>query len=137
VSLAIRRVEYFRIVVQDRPGEAYQLLSNLAGAGVNMLAFNAVPLDAAHTQLILFPEDGAQLGETSDRLGLELDGPHPAILIQGDDRLGALCDIHAQLFDADVNVFSSNGVADGRGGFGYVVYLRPENMEAAGRALGL
>lgn len=137
MSLKIRRVDYFRAQVEDRPGAAYQLLSNLAGAGINMLAFNAIPLDATHTQLVLFPEDDDDLAGAAEKASVCLDGPHRALLIQGDDHLGALCDVHAQLFDAGVNVFASNGVADGRGGFGYVIYVRPDQVEAAERALGV
>jgi hypothetical protein len=33
-----------------------------------------------------------------------LDAPHPAILVQGDDGLGALVRIHAKLYEANVNV---------------------------------
>ena len=137
MALRIRRADYFRAQVEDRPGAAYQLLSHLAGAGVNMLAFNAIPLDSTHTQLILFPEDDADLAEAAEKASIPLDGPHCALLIQGDDHLGALCDVHAQLFDAGVNVYSSNGVADGKGGFGYVIYVRPDQVDAAERALGI
>ena len=100
MSLSIRRADYFRAQVEDRPGAAYQLLSNLAGAGINMLAFNAIPLDATHTQLVLFPEDDDDLAGAAEKASVCLDGPHRAVLIQGDDHLGALCDVHAQLFDA-------------------------------------
>ena len=41
------------------------------------------------------------------------------------------------LSDAGVNVFSSSGVTDGRGGFGYVVYVRTEDFENAARTLGI
>ncbi len=42
-----------------------------------------------------------------------------------------------QLSQADVNVYASSGVTDGRGSFGYVIYIRPEEMERAEAALGL
>ena len=85
----IRSVEYFHATVKDRPGEAYQLLSQLARSGVNLLAFSAVPAGIEHTQLMLFPESVEALLRTAASTGLVLTGPQHALLIQGDDELGA------------------------------------------------
>lgn len=133
----IKRVEYFHITVRDRPGEAYQFLERLSAAGVNLLAFNAVPAGLEQMQLVLFPESPEQLAAAADERGLELLGPHDALMIQGDDELGALADIHRLLSDAGVNVAASNGLSDGRGGYGYLIYVRDGDLAAASRALGL
>jgi len=45
--------------------------------------------------------------------------------------------IHRRLSDAGIPVFSSSGVTDGRGRFGYVLYIRPDAVERAQVALGL
>jgi hypothetical protein len=68
---------------------------------------------------------------------LPLDGPHAALLVQGEDALGALAGIHAKLFAAKVNVYASSGVADGRGGYGYVIYVKGEDYDASLGALGV
>jgi len=133
----IRSVEYFHATVKDRPGEAYQLLSHLSGSGVNLLAFSAVPAGVEHTQLMLFPESVEALLRTAASAGLALAGPQHALLIQGDDELGALAEVHRQLSDGQVNVYASTGVADGLGGFGYVVFLRSEDIERASAILGI
>jgi hypothetical protein len=52
-------------------------------------------------------------------------------------RVGTLARIHAQLANADVAIFASSGVTDGRRAFGYVVYVRPADIEKAEAALGL
>jgi len=135
MSHTIRRVEYFYVTVRDEPGQAYELLSQLRRLGVNLLAFTAVPLGPDATQLTLFPEDAHKLREAAIAARLEYNGPHRALLIQGDDELGALERIHARLAGANVNVYASSGVADGRGHFGYVIYVRPEEHERAVRAL--
>jgi hypothetical protein len=57
--------------------------------------------------------------------------------VQGDDELGALTDIHNKLHQANVNVYASSGVTDGKGSFGYVVYIRPEEYERAVSALNV
>ena len=48
-----------------------------------------------------------------------------------------LASIHAKLYEAKVNVYASTGVADGRGGYGYVLYVRPDQYERAVSALEL
>ena len=70
----------------------------------------------------------------AQRAGMSLDGPHPAFLVQGDDKLGALTDIHQVLYQANVNIYASSGVTDGRGTFGYLIYVRPEDFERAAAA---
>jgi hypothetical protein len=137
MPFTMRRVQYFYSTVPDTPGEGYKLLSQLAERGVNLLAFTAVPVGPLRTQLTLFPERPEQLAEAARKAGMQLDGPNPALLVMGEDRLGALAEIHERLFEARVNVYASTGVTDGRGGFGCVLYVRPEELERAAPALGL
>jgi hypothetical protein len=133
----VRRVDYFSTTVKDRPGEAYQLLTTLAHLGINLLAFTAVPIGPLHTHLTIFPADAGKLAREAEQDSLVLDGPHPALLVQGDDELGALAEFHKRLSDAGVNVYASTGVADGSGCFGYIIYVRPEDYDRAVVALGL
>jgi len=137
MSHEIRRVDYFYTTVTDAPGEGYRLLSLLADLGIRLLAFNAVPIGPTHTQFTLFPEDPQQLRELGGRSGLALDGPHPALLVQGEDVVGALSGIHERLYAAEVNVYASTGVTSGRSGYGYIIYVRPDQYAAAARALGV
>jgi hypothetical protein len=133
----IRRVDYFYVAVKDEPGAAYQLLQQMAGLGVNLLAFAAVPTGPHTTQLTLFPEDSHSLQSVAKKSGMTLIGPHGAFLVQGSDELGALVEVHKKLYDADVNIFSSYGVTDGKCCYGYVIYVRPEEYQKATEALGV
>jgi hypothetical protein len=137
MAIHIRRVDYFSATVTDQPGEAYKLLTQLERLGINLVAFTAVPTGSMHSQLTIFPEDALSLANAARKAGLVLDGPHPALLVQGDDELGALARIHSRLYEANINVYASSGVADGRGSFGYVIYVRPEDYERAAAALGV
>jgi hypothetical protein len=136
MAVTARRVEYFRAEVEDRPGTAYELLQDLARRDVNLLALDAVPVGPIYTQFTLFPEDSNHLVEAAQHLGLKLLGPHPAIIIQGDDQLGALAELHRRLADARINVYAANGVTDGKGGYGYVIHVRPDDFEVAANVLG-
>lgn len=135
MAYRIRRVEYFHTTVVDQPGESYNVLSALAGLGVNLLAFTAVPTGPDSTQLTLFPEDPARMKSEAQKAGMALDGPHRALLVQGDDELGALAAVHERVYRAGVNVYASNAVADGFGKYGYLIYVRPEDYERAAKAL--
>jgi len=131
----IRRVEYFHGTVVDQPGESYKVLAALKGLGVELLAFTTVPVGPDRTQLTVFPADPSKMASEASRAGMELDGPHAAFLLQGDDEVGALVTVHEKLFRANVNVYASTGVSDGQGGYGYVIYVRAEDCERAAKAL--
>jgi hypothetical protein len=137
MAFSIRRADYYYITVKADPEEGYKLLSALAELGVNLLAFTAVPFGPMRSQLTLFPDDPLKMEDAVSKAGIASDGPHPALLVQGDDKLGVLAEIHEKLYDAKVHVFASSGVADGRGGYGYVIYVRPEEYERAAAALGV
>ena len=133
----ISRVEYFRTTIENRPGEAYKFLSQLALLKINLLAFSATPVSKTDTQLTFFPENPKIMKNEASRAGMYMEGPSPALLIQCDDRLGALAEIHLKIFEAGVNVKSAGGVSDGRGAFGYVIHVGQEDFDKAAAALGI
>ncbi len=135
MATIISKVEYYYCSVEDQPGESYRLLSFLANVGVNLIAFTCVPTGPLRTQFTLFPEDSSKLVVEAKNAGLKLDGPNPAFLIMGEDEIGALVDIHQKLFEANINIYSSNAVSDGRGGFGYVLYVNAEHFKKAAEVL--
>jgi hypothetical protein len=57
------------------------------------------------------------------------------LLIQGDDELGALTEVHEKLYQASINIYSSTGVTDSKGNYGYLIYVRPEDHDRAANAL--
>lgn len=131
MAYSIQRIDYFTTTVRDEPGEAYKLLSTLSALGVNLSAFTAVPVGPGQTQLTIFPENDRQFETEAARAGMKLEGPFPALLVRGDDRLGALADVHMRLYEANVNVYAASGVSDGHSGFGYIIYVRPEEIDRA------
>jgi hypothetical protein len=137
MAFNIRRVDYFYSTIKDQPGEAYKVLSLLASLGINLVAVTAVPFGPMNTQLTIFPEDTAQLRNEAQKAGLKLEGPQPALLVQGDDELGALAEVHSRLYANSVNIYASSGVADGKGHFGYIIYVRPDDYEKAVAALNV
>ena len=137
MAFTIRGVEYYYANVRDDLGAAYRVLAQLAELGVNLLAFTAVPSGPNVAQFALFPDDPNKLIAQARSAGLRLDGPYHALLVQGDDELGALAEVHERLVNAGLDIFASSGVSDGRGAFGYLVHVREDQFEKAVRALGL
>lgn len=137
MAYTIRPVQYYYVNVRDELGAAYRVLSALAARGVSLLAFTAVPSGPSLAQFALFPEDPNKLVAEARVAQIELDGPHHALLVQGDDELGALAAVHERLFEAGVDVYASSGVTDGSSSFGYVVYVREDQFPRATEALGL
>ncbi len=133
----IRLVDYFYTTAEDKPGQSYQILEQLAGLGINLLAFTAVPIGPYKTQIGIFPAEAKNLTDLAQKTGLHLEGPHHAILVRGDDEIGALLDIHQKLYKAGVNVYASTAITSTKGTFGYLIYVRPEGLESAAKALDL
>lgn len=137
MSYKIRKLNYYYAITQDKPGEAYKILSILADVGVNQLAFNAMQMGPERAQITLFPEDEALLLNVAKKAGLNLDGPYNAILVQGTDETGALVEVHEKLHNANINIASSTAIADGSGSYGYLIYVRPDDYDKAADALSI
>ena len=137
MAFDIKRVEYYNTTVEDHAGAGSKLLSLFAGVGISLLAFKAVPLEPRRTQFTLFPDDGLKMTAGAKKAGLELEGPHSALLIQGDDESGALADIYEKLSQAEIHVNESSGIADIKGSYGVILYLKQEDCEKAVTALGM
>ncbi len=136
MSLDIKKVEYYNITVDGHAGEGFKLLSVFAGAGVNLLAFKAVPVESMRTRFSVFPDDSLKMNDGAKKAGLNLEGPYFALIIQGDeDESGACADIHEKLSQAGINFFESSGIANIKGNYGVVIYLKQEDCEKAIAAL--
>jgi hypothetical protein len=134
-ALSVRTLEYFYIRVEDDPGRAYELLTKLASEEVNLLAFSAVPYGDKRVELTIFPDRTESLLRAAQKFGWTLSGPQHAVLIQGDDQLGALAAIQKKLIEAGVKIYASSGITDGEGHFGYVIYFKEGDQLAAEHAL--
>jgi len=135
MPFTVRRADYFYVPVSGEVAAPSELLTALANRGINLLAFASVPMGPQRTQLTLFPEDTDRFTAEASRSGLAADGPHPALLVRGDDELGALARVNQALANGGIAVFAATGVADGRGSFGYVVYLKPADVDRAVKLL--
>jgi len=136
VTLKYQKVEYYHIVVPGQIAEGSKLLTTIADAGVDFLAYKAIPLEQDRTQFTLFPIDSSTMVVGAMKVGLELDGPYSAVIVTGDEKPGALAEIYRKLSQAGIQVEESSGIAHINGGYGVVLYLKHEDCDRAMRVLG-
>lgn len=132
---SVTDVEFFSLVVPDKPGEARKLLEFLSEKLVNLLALNVAPISGGQSQIDFFPEDPELLKQAADDAGMTLVGPKKAFLVQGEDKIGALYDFHLKLSNAGINIRASTAVVDGTGRFGYIVRVDDADYEQASEVL--
>jgi hypothetical protein len=135
MTFKIKKVEYYNTIVEEHAREGSKLLAAFASVGVNLRAFKAAPLGSKLTQFTLIPEDGSKMDAGAAKGGLNIDGPHAALLIEGDDQSGALADIYEKLSQANIPVNESSGIAGINGGYGVMLYLEEKDCERAAAAL--
>jgi hypothetical protein len=135
MPLDLKRVEYYNVAVSDNIAAGSMMLARVAGAGVDLLAFKAIRRGPGRTRFTLFPENGSLLRDGAAKAGLELDGPHSALLIRGAEEPGALSRIYERLAAASIRVEESCGIAHVNGGYGVVLYLTREDCDRAVAAL--
>ena len=137
MNVAVKRAEYFYAVVDDRSGVAYGLLELFRQNGVDLVAFTAFPAGAGQSQIDFFPESGKKLKACLADVGISIVGPKKAFMVQGVSDIGALVEQHRKLMEAGINVHAANGVTDGKGRFGYVMWVAPDDYEKAAEVLGV
>jgi hypothetical protein len=135
VASTVKEVEYYYALVADRPGEGRKLLEFLSEKMVNLIALTAFPAGEGQTQIDFFPSEPEMLKKAAQDANISLVGPKKAFLIQGTDQIGALYDFHLKLSNAGINIYASNGVVDGTGRFGFVIWVDPGDYEDAAKAL--
>ena len=79
MAYRIRRVEHYHANVRNELESAYRVLQPIAGLGVNLLAFAAVPSGPDVAQRNIFPEDPGKLRAEARAAHLQLDGPYHAL----------------------------------------------------------
>ncbi|HEX4802834.1 MAG TPA: hypothetical protein VFV14_04950 [Myxococcaceae bacterium] len=131
-----RRVDYFYAEVADQPGEGARIFQKLKEAGVNLLSFNAFPGVANKAQIDFVPESSEVFIKAAKAAGITLSAKKQALYVQGADRVGAAAEILKRLADAKINVRAASGCAAADKGFGVIIWVRPEDFQAAAKALG-
>jgi hypothetical protein len=131
----VRRVEYFYVETEQKPGVGARLLGELKAAGVNLLAFSGFP-SGRRAQIDFVPEDAQAFRAVARRAKWKLTGPKRAFLIAGDDRPGVVGDLMGRLASANINVTALDAVCAGNGRFGAILWVAQRDVARAAKLLG-
>lgn len=130
---SIRRVTAVVMQVEDEVGVLHQVLCTLRDAGVNMLALASQRRRG--TALMAIPEEVSKVRQLAAERGVSLQ-TRQVFLIEGDDRVAALCDITEAIVDAGINIEDVAALSASKR-YAAVLTFADADLEAAGKALGL
>lgn len=132
---SVRVMDYYYVMVPNKPGEGARVLDELRTAGVNLVAYSGFP-SGRGAQLDFVPTDPAAFKAVARRNKWKVNGPKRAFLIEGDDRVGACASVVDRLAAAKINVTAMDGVAAGAGRWGAILWVKPRDVRKAGAVLG-
>ena len=132
---AVRKSDYFAVQVPNRPGAGARVLAGLKAEGVNLVAFTGFP-NGKTAQIDLVPERTASLRRAAKKLNLRLGKRKTCFIVRGDDRVGALSNLMQRLAAARINVTALDAVVAGKGRYGAVFWVKPQNVARTSRLLG-
>ncbi len=130
---SIRQVTAVVLQLEDRVGVLHEVLCVLRDAGVNMLAIASQRRQG--TALMAIPEDVNAVRELARSRGVSLQS-RQVFLIEGDDRVGALCEITRAIAEAGITIEDIAALSAAKR-YAAVLTFADADLEVAGRALGL
>jgi hypothetical protein len=130
----VRKVEYFTILVPNKPAQAFGVLSTLVSANVNLLACSGVQR-GRRAQIDVVPESGRRFRNVVTKAGLDFTPEKSGFLIQGRDRPGALAQHLRSLAEKDINVTGIDALSAGEGRWGAIIWVDEDAVRKAARVL--
>ena len=129
------KLEYYSVVVSNKPGKGENVLSALKEAGVNFVGIWGYPSGKRKSRIDLVAEDPAGLKKAAKQLKIELGKKHTAFHITGEDHPGAVAEVLAKLAAKKINVFAMQALCAGNGRFGALLQVAPDDVKKATKAL--
>lgn len=131
----IRKADYFSIKVPNRAGEGARLMKALGEQGVSLLAFTGFP-NSGKAQVDFIPANTAALRRAAKKMKLNLGKKKTVFLMQGEDRVGALSKVLDKLAAARINMIAMDAVAAGKGRFGAIFWVKPQQVAKTAKLIG-
>jgi len=131
---SIRKVQYYKVMVPNKPGGAAKVFTALKEARVNLLAFSGFPR-AGRSQLNFIPGDAAAFRKALRKAGISPGKGKFAFLIKGPNRPGAAWEIGQKLSMAKINVIASHAAVAGGGLYGAILWVKPRDVAKTSKVL--
>lgn len=124
----VRRAQYFKVQVPNKPGEAVRLLDTLEDATIHLLAFLAFPRNR-RSQLDFVPSDPAAFQAAAKQAKWKIQGPKICFVVEGEDRVGAVASHAHRLAKAKVNIRALAAAGGGAGRYGFILWVKPKDAK--------
>ena len=132
--MPVKRVKYFSIDAEDKPGVLANFCGHLRDQEVNLNALWAFGVGMGRAKIFLIPQNPEKFLKA-----VKVAGHQPkegaAFYLTGKDRVGALCKTLDMAKAANTNVHALNALALS-GTFGAYIWPDENNTEELARALG-
>lgn len=132
---SIRKADYYKLKVSQRPGAGAKLLAAMKAAGVNLLAFTGFPAGGG-AQVDFIPENSAKFRQAAKKAGLRISKRKTVFVVRGADRVGALTGILGKLAAKKINLVAMSAVSAGMRRYGMLFWVKPKDIGRTSRVLG-
>lgn len=130
----IKRVKYFFLAVEDKPGEVARLCALLKQKGVDLNSLWALGLGIGKAQLYVVARDAQKFENVLNAEGWEFK-KGTCFQIISSDELGVVSDMLGKIGSAGINLLAMDAIAvDGK--VGYYLWSREDEVEKLGKVLG-
>jgi hypothetical protein len=131
---AVRKAEYFKVMVPNRPGASGKVFNALSEARINLLAFSGFPR-AGRAQLDLVPENVATFKKAMKKAGISIGKGKVVFLVRGGDRPGEAWKVGGKLSKAKINITAMQAVVAGGKRYGAMLFVKPKLVSKAAKVL--
>ncbi len=131
---SVRKADYYKVKVSQRPGAGAKLLGAMKTAGVNLLAFTGFPAGGG-AQVDFIPENSVRFRQAAKKAGLRVSKRKTVFLVRGDDRVGALTGVLGKLASKKINLVALSAVTAGNGRYGMIFWVKPKDIGRTSRLL--
>ena len=131
---SIRRADYYKMKVSQRPCAGAKLLGAMKAAGVNLLAFTGFP-SGGGAQVDFIPENSAKFRQLASKAGLRVSKRKTVFLVRGSDRVGALTGVLGKLAAKKINLVALSAITAGNGRYGMIFWVKPKDIGRTARLL--
>jgi hypothetical protein len=130
----VRQVTHFTLGIEDAVGSGARVLESLRS--VNLIAVWGYSMGSGKATLEIAPEDPDAFVAAAKAANIEVGEPSTVFYLTGDDRPGTVADTLGKLAGAGVSIGAAQGIADGRGHFGAMIYVAATDVAKVASVLG-
>ena len=135
MAYRVRKVNYFKLLLPNRVGQAEKVLHQVRDANINLFAFTGFPLKAGKSQVDLVTDESTKLRRIAKRDGWRISKRKKAFLVTGNDEIGAVHKVFKKIANNKINVVAADAVSAGKGRYGMILWVKPAVYSRTARIL--